>query len=559
MMQRSAFVLALCVFIAFFSAPPNAQALDGVPAERLALLAQGINLNNWFSPWADPASYATAFGPEEAGFLKRAGFTVCRLPLDPDLLFDPSDPSTPKPVIRSVDRGVHLLLDAGLAVILDPIHGSSASVQWEEGLDHDPAFLNKVEIYWEALARHFAGISADRIFFEVMNEPHLSARENVDPGWWQPVQAALVAAIRRGAPSNTVVVTGERWGGIDGLLELKPLADDDLVYSFHWYDPFTFTHQGATWAGPLQAELTDIPYPSSPAAVAGPAAAIEDSKARAQVIRYGSESWDEGRVRTGLARAAAWASTNHVPVFCGEFGVYRKVAPPGDRLRWIGDVRRSLESMGIGWCMWDYQTDFGLVTYTEPGWRRGIQVDAGCLAALGLDAAQRIAAREGQPTMADFASGNVQSLDIPVDAWAKLWTRDAGAGAATTEEDPAGIPMAVSLTHQGSRDWSLSSGLRIPVTAGEQLALSSSASLAGSGALSLELVSRDASGKVLDWSFAAAQVAAGPRQSVVTDFIVPPGVATLEPRWSGRGPSQARVEKFFLERRAPPPAKTTPA
>ena len=113
---------------------------------------------SWFSPWANPASYATAFRPAEAAFLRKSGFTVCRLPLAPDLLFDPADPARPKEVIRDVDRGVRLLLDAGLAVIFDPVHGSSSSVEWEAGLAHDPVFLAKAQAYWEALAQAFRGL-----------------------------------------------------------------------------------------------------------------------------------------------------------------------------------------------------------------------------------------------------------------------------------------------------------------------------------------------------------------------------------------------------------------
>ncbi|HTP58195.1 MAG TPA: glycoside hydrolase family 5 protein, partial [Spirochaetia bacterium] len=457
MKMRIQLVAAFCVLLASCASSGNVPALD-VPPARLALLARGINLNNWFSPWANPATYATAFRPAEAEFLKKAGFTVCRLPLGPDLLFDPSNPGTPRPVIRDVDRGVHLLLDAGLAVIFDPIHGSSADAAWEAALYHDPSFLKKAEVSWEALARHYAAFSADRIFFEVMNEPHLSAREKVDPSWWQPVQEALVAAIRRGAPSNTIIVTGEKWGGIDGLVDLKPLKEGNLVYSFHWYDPFTFTHQGATWTDPVQAELSNIPYPSSPDAVQDAASALADPRARARVVRYGSESWGIDRVRAGLSRAAQWGEANHVPVFCGEFGVYRKVAPPGDRLVWIHDVRSTLESLGIGWCMWDYETDFGLVTFSEPSWHRGIQVDAGCLTALGLDATQTVSL-PAQPTAADFSSGATQSLDIPVDAWTRVWTRDAGAGGETMSFDAQGTPEAVNVSHTGQRDWALSTGL----------------------------------------------------------------------------------------------------
>ena len=528
--------------------PDSAATSGGLPPGRLALLARGIDLNDWFSPWANPAAYGTSFRPDEAAFLKRAGFTVCRLPLAPDLLFDPADPGRLKPAVRYVDAALRLLLDAGLAVILDPIHGSSSSDEWERRLDHDPKFRAAAEAYWEALARHYAAFSTSRIFFEIMNEPHLSAREKVDPAWWQPVQAELAAAIRRGAPSNTIIATGEKWGGIDGLVALKPLADRNVVYSFHYYEPMTFTHQGATWTGPTRAELSRIPYPSSPAAVAATASELSDPRARAQVLRYGEERWDEARIRSGLERAAAWAAANRVPVFCGEFGVYRKVAPPADRLRWIADLRRNLESLGIGWAMWDYETDFGLVSYDEPSWRRGIHVDAACLAALGLDPSATIAPRPNEPTLADFASGAVDRIDLPVEDWSRLWTRDPGSGEERALEDASGRPEAVELSLHGARDWSLGSGLRVPVKPGERLRLSARAAVEGPGSLRLEFVARDAEGKVLSWDYGSVEAAAGPERLVAAEVVAARDIATLEPRWSGRGPATLRLGSFTLER-----------
>ncbi len=571
----------------------SAAISGGLPAGRLALLARGINLNDWFAPWANPAAYATAFRPDEAAFLKRAGFTVCRLPLAPDLLFDPADPGRPKPALRYVDAAVRLLLGAGLAVIFDPIHGSSSSDEWEWRLDHDPEFRAAAEAYWEALARHYAAFSTSRIFFEIMNEPHLSAREKVDPSWWQPVQASLAAAIRRGAPSNTIIATGEKWGGIDGLVALKPLADRNVVYSFHYYDPMTFTHQGATWTGPTQAELSGIPYPSSPGAVAAVASALSDPRARSQVLRYGEERWDRSRIGAELERAAAWAAADRVPVFCGEFGVYRKVAPPADRLRWIRDVRESLESLGIGWSMWDYETDFGLVSYDEPSWRRGIHVDAACLAALGLDPKATVAARPGEPTLADFASGRVDRIDIPVEAWTGLWTRDPGSG---EERAVAGVAVgggqaggdgeaggpdvagvggqavgggvaggvgqagvgqaapiraeALELTLRGTRDWSLGSGLRVPVKPGEELRLSARAAIEGPGSLRLEFVARDAVGKVISWDYGSVEASA--RQPPLAPGAAAAVTATAGTATTGAGvasPSRAGTVRRFARRR----------
>ena len=203
--------------------------------------------------------------------------------------------------------------------------------------------------------------------------------------------------------------------------------------------------------------------------------------------------------------------------------------------------------MGVGWCMWDYETDFGLVTYSEPSWRRGIRVDSACLAALGLDASQAPAPRPGEATAAEFSSGAARTLDIPVDAWKKLWTRDPGTGETTVEEDGGSVPVALSLGLRGTRDWALESGLRIAVRAGEKLVLSSRASLAGNGSLGLEAVARDAAGNVVDWSLAGIRVAPGPAQAVTARLTVPLGVATVEPRWSGSGPSQVRVEAFHVE------------
>jgi hypothetical protein len=100
--------------------------------------------------------------------------------------------------------------------------------------------------------------------------------------------------------------------------------------------------------------------------------------------------------------------------------------------------------------------------------------------------------------------------------------------------------------HEGS----LGAGLQIRVTPGEELRLSSTASLEGTGSLNLELVARDAVGNVVDWGFAAERVAAGPKMPVATDFVVPGNLATLEPRWSGSEPALVRVEGFLLERRS---------
>src|SRR3546814_12632681 len=57
--------------------------------------------------------------------------------------------------------------------------------------------------------------------------------------------APALAAIRATNPTRAVVIGGENWTGIDSLATLD-LPDDPNAYpTFHYYDTFAFTRQGA--------------------------------------------------------------------------------------------------------------------------------------------------------------------------------------------------------------------------------------------------------------------------------------------------------------------------
>lgn len=93
---------------------------------------------------------------------------------------------------------------------------------------------------------------------------------------------------------------------------------------------------------------------------------------------------DAARVENAIEFAARWSSLHHAPVYCREFGVLRDYAPPAMRAQWLHDTRVTLEKNHLGWAMWDYQTNFGVVSKTN-----GITTpDVDVLNALGLHAPQ---------------------------------------------------------------------------------------------------------------------------------------------------------------------------
>ena len=246
-----------------------------------------------------------------------------------------------------------MILDQGLAVVIDIQPDSDFKAR----LAKDDSFVQEFSDFWRAQARHYSTWDAERVFFEILNEPEFFDRYR-----WYGVQAKLATAIREGAPRHTMIAAGARWSNDDELVFLEPLRDPNVIYNFHFYEPHLFTHQGANWGAYSWHWVKGLHYPSSPEAAAKIAPGVPDAVDRLAVIRYGQDHWNVARIDAEITQVAEWARQRGVPVVCNEFGVYRDYADPHDRELWIHDVRTALEGHGMGWTMWDYSGSFGVVT-----------------------------------------------------------------------------------------------------------------------------------------------------------------------------------------------------
>jgi aryl-phospho-beta-D-glucosidase BglC (GH1 family) len=366
-------LLAVCLTVASFGAENS----GGVPANRLNRLRRGINASEWFAQETTGKGYTpehlkTHTTAQDMTLIRSLGFDHVRLSIDPAPLFHPGHANTlPADYLVSLDAAVKMILDADLAVVLD-LHPESS---FKSRLAKEDAFVEQFVDFWRTLARHYASWDANRVFFEILNEPEGSDRYR-----WMGIQAKVAAAIREVDPQHTILATGAHWSADDELVFLEALHDQNVVYVFHFYEPHIFTHQGATWGSYFWVWVKGLPYPSTPESAARVADQVPDSLARLFVARYGQEHWNAERVEAEVGQVAAWAEQRNVPVVCNEFGVYRAFASPQDRARWIHDVRSALERHGIGWAMWDYAGSFGVVTKKDGQ----IVPDDAILRALGL-------------------------------------------------------------------------------------------------------------------------------------------------------------------------------
>lgn len=349
--------------------PPPAPA---PPPEVLAALARGVNLSNWLQHGvpAEGARYA----PDNFDWrlIRALGFRHARILVDPDAFAGRHGLPRPE-ALKALHDAVAAAAKLKLLVVVGLQLPPEAKARLKDGEVERQALGG----LWRVLAASLKDFTPQQLALEPLNEPELE-----DAGDSQRLLTRLVTEIRTVLPAHTLVVSGHRYAGVEELTQMTPLQDANIVYSFHFYEPHNFTHQGATWGTPLWRQLRNFPYPSTPERVAPLLAGAPTGEAADALRWHGDERWDQAKIAGIIGRAARWGQNHNVPVWCSEFGVLKKRAAPADRRAWLRDVRAALEQHKIPWTHWDYAGDFGVVT----GVRGKRIVDRGTAEALGLEA-----------------------------------------------------------------------------------------------------------------------------------------------------------------------------
>ncbi|MEO6289636.1 MAG: cellulase family glycosylhydrolase [Ginsengibacter sp.] len=377
-------VLRLLLFSLLFACNKHSSNPTPPVTSQDEVLAKGINLSNWFNDYSDPAQYANRFSLSTLQFIKSKGFTYVRIPIGVTILLNASHPDQLNAAnFPYLDAAVDNCIKAGLGVTIDlhPLTNETDSL-----LANDPSYSTTIAAYWKAVATYFKKYSPGKLFFEVYNEPHAAAAGLTAQGygWWYLVQEQFIAAIRSVTTEHTIIAGGEGWNSITGLTKLLPYHYDHIIYSFHFYDPFLFTHQGASWIGWQPAiDARNVPYPSSPAAVAPLIAGSSNTELNNALKWYGEQRYNIDSLDKWIKVAYTWGKNNNVKVVANEFGSYRPYAPRQSRLTFLHDARTIFEKYKIGWAMWECDEDFGWITYPS-GNRNNPVPDVDVLQALGL-------------------------------------------------------------------------------------------------------------------------------------------------------------------------------
>ena len=342
------------------------------PPERLAALARGVNLTNWFRfpPRADDEGLRTYLDDAAIAALRRAGFSFVRLAVQPELL--EAAPGRLRLLVQATAR----LQRAGLAVVLE-----AHPTTWH--LEQSAADRDRLLAFSRRVAPALRPLDPRLTFPEILNEPVFAGTSQAGaPQAWAALQDAALATVRTALPDATVLLTGADWGGVDGLMALRPVADPNVIYSFHFYEPQELTALAAYRPGVDRTVLARVPFPTEAAGCRAAADSTADAATRGMIDFVCATHWDAARVGARVEQAAAWGRAHQAVALLGEFGASRSLNAPA-RLAWLAAVRLACEQRGIGWALWGYDDVMGFGI--DPRTPARATMDRATLAALGLD------------------------------------------------------------------------------------------------------------------------------------------------------------------------------
>jgi len=326
-------------------------ALQPKPKNKLPQW-KGFNLLDFFSP--DPASSRKATTEEQLKWIADWGFNFVRLPMAYPyyLKIDRSKNITPEEVYKidqqavdKIDQLVSMAHKHNLHVSLNlhraPGYCVNAGFYEPYNLWTDQAALDAFCFHWNMWAKRYKSVSSKKISFDLVNEPSMredmndqhSKRSTVPGELYRKVAKAAAESIRKENKNHLVIADGNDVG----TSVIPEITDLNIAQSCRGYHPGIISHYKAPWANKDPENLPEPKWPGQ----------VGDKYLSRQMLEEFYKPWIE-LVNKGVG------------VHCGECGCWNKT-PHNVFLAWFGDVLDILSTNGIGFALWEFSGDFGVL------------------------------------------------------------------------------------------------------------------------------------------------------------------------------------------------------
>ncbi len=293
-------------------------------------LGKGINLGNVFEA-PDFGGWGEPYDTNHIALIAQRGFQTLRLPVRwcPEKRTAMEPPYTiAESFFEKVDEAIDCALGHDLNVVLDIHH-------YDELFEDPHKEWDRFKAMWEQIAERYKDYSSSLVF-EILNEPNT----NLTAELWNDLLAETFSIIRKTNPTRPVIIGVAEWGGISALNKLVLPEDPNIILTVHYYLPFNFTHQGASW--------------------------VENSMDWVGTTWEGTY-YEKKAVIDDMEYIRAYSEENSVPVFLGEFGAIT-LADLQSRVNWSSFCARLFEKYDFSWAYWAFGAGFDVYDKEEEKW-----------------------------------------------------------------------------------------------------------------------------------------------------------------------------------------------
>ncbi|MBR4208313.1 MAG: cellulase family glycosylhydrolase [Lachnospiraceae bacterium] len=312
--------------------------------------SHGIDLGGWLSQCDHTKErYENFIVKDDIKRISEWGLDHVRLPVD----YEVADGAP-----EYIDRCLEWCREYGLNMVLDlhKTYGYSFDEgEGECGFFESEEYQEKFYGIWEKLSERYKDVK-EGLAFELLNE--VTKKEYSDA--WNRILTECIKRIRKTLPEIKIITGGYYNNSIEALEDLAMPYDENIIYTFHCYEPLIFTHQGAYWISTMDRAFR-IPVDASYAQLE------EASGKNLPYVVEGFEGFDpdkslgEEYFERLFAKAVRVAEERNVPLYCGEYGVI-DLAAPEECLKWYSLISSVFNKYNIGRAAWSYkEMDFGFI------------------------------------------------------------------------------------------------------------------------------------------------------------------------------------------------------
>ncbi|WP_439506797.1 glycoside hydrolase family 5 protein [Sediminibacterium sp.] len=310
-------------------------------------LGQGVNISLLEQHWNSPSQLLNTDILPLLTTIAKAGFETVRLPVAFDHFVKEGSNQLNEEILQKLHETYLSANQLNLKMVIVYHYGKLTNENYT-------AETEKIIKFWKQVIADTRHFSTENLFLELYNEP------TTDMDIWKSTATTLVRELRKEDPDRIFIIGGANYNGINELLNMGKLSTDDgkLLYTFHFYEPYIFTHQGADWT-PEKTYMVGIPYPYKKRKMPKLKGVAPDAIVKKEFERFPREA-NFAYLYNRIKRIKGEADKLKIPLICTETGVINLAADKA-KSKYLSDITDIMNSFDIPVMLWDYNDKFSIL------------------------------------------------------------------------------------------------------------------------------------------------------------------------------------------------------